>query len=222
MDRLHPALLACLLTTVVPGMLLGNGPDPRLEAGAPVSLLAVNRDPHQLSDSAAPSAPTFPSLKPRSSESATDRQATEPRTSKIAAPTITVVSSLAVVLGLFAALVWGSRKFGNGSSHSRFLPKEVMQPLGSTPLDPRTRITMLRCGSRILVIAQGASNTQTLCEINDPEEVRRITAACQGDAQHDFASALRSLEQEPVSRDYAGTEQDHTPTPPRRRLFASA
>ena len=221
MDRLRSALLACLLTCAVPGMLFGNGPNTRLDAGSPVSVMAVNRSPHQMTEADASSSAGFPSLKPRASDTANNQHAAETQTSKIAAPTITVISSLAVVLGLFAALVWGSRKFGNGASHSRALPKEVMQPLGSTSLDPRTRITMLRCGSRLLVIAQSAGSTQTLCEISDPDEVRRITAACQGNAQHDFASTLRSMEQEPLGRGYVGAEPEHDATPPRRRLFAS-
>jgi hypothetical protein len=81
---------------------------------------------------------------------------------------------------------------------------------------------MLRCGGRILVVAQSAGTTQTLCEIRDPEEVRHLLAACQGDAKHDFASALRSIEQEPAKHGYAGPENASSDSPgERRRLFAS-
>jgi flagellar biogenesis protein FliO len=169
-----------------------------------------------------PNGRSFPSLSPRADQPASADQDAASETSKIAGPTITVASSLAVVLGLFAALVWMTRKFGSRSLSQGSVPKEFLQSLGSTPIDSRTRITMVRCGKRILVMAQTATGVHPLSEITDPEEVLELTAACLGDAKQSFASTLQSIEKEKVDTGFVAA-QASPPTPrPRRRLFASA
>ncbi len=122
---------------------------------------------------------------------------------QFAIPAVTVTSSLAVVLGLFAAMVWLTRKFGSRSIAPGAIPREVFEHLGSSPIDARTRLTMIRCGSRILVLSQTATEVRSLSEITDPEEVRRLTAACLGDSKRIFASTLESLEKEPVRPGFA-------------------
>ncbi len=129
-----------------------------------------------------------------------------------ATPLVTVVSSLAIVLGLFAGLVWLTRKFGGNAARVGSVPNEVLQPLGSTAIDARTRVMMLRCGSRIVVAAQTASGIQPLCEITDPREVHELTVACTGQSQTSFAETLKAAEQ----------KQAHTPGRRAGRLFATA
>ena len=135
---------------------------------------------------------------------------------------VTVTSSLAVVLGLFAALIWVARKYGSKSMGGGSIPSEVLQNLGSTAIDPRTRISMIRLGSKILVVAQTATGMEPLSEITDPDEVRRLTALCVGDSKAQFASTLESIKEEPVGRGFAG--QPATPPGPRHRgsLFTTA
>ncbi len=144
--------------------------------------------------------------------------------SKIAVPALTVTSSLAVVLGLFAGLVWLTRKFGSRSMNQGAVPKEVLSSLGSTPLDSRTRITMLRCGNRILVVAQTATGLHPLSEITDPDEVRELTAACLGDSKHTFNSTLQSIEAEKTNSGFvdANVVTPSTRARSRGRLFATA
>ena len=151
----------------------------------------------------------------------------EPAQRSFASPTITVTSSLAIVLGLFAALVWITRKFGNRSMN-RGIPDGVLQSLGSMALDPRTRLTMLRCGNRILVVAQTNSGIHPLSEITDADEVRQMTAACLGESHRNFASALKSLEQEPAPAGFTGEKTTSRNAPPSAeprspsRLFVTA
>ena len=45
-------------------------------------------------------------------------------------PLITVSSSLAVVLGLFAALIWATRKFGTRGGGNKNIPKESLPDTG--------------------------------------------------------------------------------------------
>ena len=166
--------------------------------------------------------PSFPSLSPRADNLGSSHASEgESGKSKIAGPAVTVTSSLAVVLGLFAGLVWLTRKYGTRSMSQGAVPKEVLQSLGSTPIDARTRITMLRCGDRILVMAQTATGVHPLTEITDPDEVRRLAAACLGDSKTNFASTIQSVEREAADAGFLGT--DDSPAPPTRgRLFATA
>ncbi len=142
---------------------------------------------------------------------------------KIAVPAVTVTSSLAVVLGLFAGLVWLTRKFGSRSMNHAAVPKEVLTSLGSTPIDSRTRITMLRCGNRILVVAQTATGLHPLSEITDPDEVRELTAACLGDSTQAFKSTLQSIEAEKTNSGFvdANAKTPSTEARSRGRLFAT-
>ncbi len=223
MRSLHFACLACVLTALFPSTAMS-------QSGS-AELYGKSRSMMRTGDVAPPAATnqpnshegSFPLLKPPTDESRTNRDSPEPghRDKMLATPMITVASSLAVVLGLFAALVWASRRFGGNTIQKGSLPKEIVQPLGSTAIDARTRLTMLRCGNRILVLAQSSGTAQTLCEITDPEEVRQLTAACAGTSGQDFTSALRSIEREPISQGYVGSESETRRAAQRRRLFAS-
>jgi flagellar biogenesis protein FliO len=169
----------------------------------------------------APSTPSFPSLVP-SADGSSDALAGESGQSKMVSPAVTVSCSLAVVLGLFAGLVWLTRKFGSRSMSQGAIPKEVLQSLGSTAIDSRTRITMLRCGNRILVMAQTATGIQPLAEISDPDEVRSLTAACLGDSKTTFASTIRSIEKEKPEAGFVGNDKDLAAPRARGRLFSTA
>ncbi len=153
------------------------------------------------------SAGEFPSLAP-----VAEQAEANPQPGGFATPLVTVVSSLAIVLGLFAGLVCLTRKFGRGNIRAGSMPSDVLQTLGSTAIDGRTRVTMLRCGSRIIVAAQTASGIHPLCEITDPREVHELTVACTGASPASLAktgqAAQTSTTSEPIQR--------------RGRLFATA
>jgi flagellar biosynthetic protein FliO len=140
----------------------------------------------------------FPTLaRPNSNPQSAAKDATS--TSKSFGPLVTTGFSLVVVLGLFAGLVWVTRRYGNGSMTQTGVPSDVMKSLGSTAIDARTRVTLLRCGNRIIVMAQTASGVHPLSEITDPAEVQRLTAMCNGETvsqgslqgEPTFAEALR-------------------------------
>ena len=154
----------------------------------------------------------FPSLNVDSNTAGESGTPALPKKNQFAAPLVTVTSSLAVVLGLFAVLVWISRKYGSKSMGGS-IPNEVMESLGSTAIDPRTRITMIRLGGRILVVAQTATGIQPISEITDSEEVRRLTALCVGNSKAQFATTLKSIEGEPVGEGFL----DQPPAAPKPR-----
>jgi flagellar biogenesis protein FliO len=138
---------------------------------------------------------------------------------ELAGPAVTMASSLIVVLGLFAGLVWLTRRFGTRRGGGE-LPAEWIEPLGSTSIDSRTRVTLLRCGGRVIVVAQTQSGFHPLTEITDPDEVRRTLAACRGESRAGFAETLASMEREPSTPGFIG----EPPAKPmsRGRLFATA
>ena len=105
---------------------------------------------------------------------------------------ITVGSSLAIVLGLFFAAVWIFRSI-SGRSSSTPVVASVLQPIGGYRLDPRTNLTLLRCGRRVLLICQTAGSTTTLAEFNDPDEVAALLAQCDGKSRVAFEKTLESI-----------------------------
>ncbi len=166
----------------------------------------------------------FPALSQRTAVEKAGAGAKPTADTPLSTPGITVASSLAVVLGLFAGFVWLTRRFGTSGSAKTGIPKDVLQNLGSTSIDARTNVTLLRCGARIIVIAQTPTGVQTLSEITDPNEVISITAQCVGDSKRAFASTLVEFEKLPAEKGFVGAaEEPPIPTARSRgRLFASA
>ena len=163
----------------------------------------------------------FPPLSPQASSDQEDRPRSEAST-PFSGSLITVGSSLVVVLGLFAALVWITRRFASRSMPQGGIPSEVMQALGSSPIDARTRLTLVRCGNRILVLAQTATGVQPISEITDPNEVRQLTALCLSDSKKAFASTLKAIEKEQTADDYVGGPIENSPRRSPASLFTTA
>ncbi len=136
-------------------------------------------------------------------------------------PLTTVFSSLAIVLGLFGALVWVLRRSGNGGLAN--VSKDTLQVLGRTPLAPRQNIVLVRCGRRVLVVAVGGTNSSTLAEITDPDEINELLAGCAaGGGRQQFLQTLHAMGQErPASKGFVGGSDDEDPKPRRNSLFAS-
>lgn len=89
----------------------------------------------------------------------------------------TTTASLLFVLTLIAGgaylLRWQGRRFAG------ILPDEVVQILGRRYLDQRNSLQLIRCGSKILVLANSTQHgLRTLSEITDPVEVETITGQC--------------------------------------------
>jgi hypothetical protein len=61
---------------------------------------------------------------------------------------VTVIGSLAVVLGLFLGLAWAMRRAT--PCGSLLLPGEVFEVLGRAPLASRQQVHLLRCGKKLL------------------------------------------------------------------------
>ncbi len=186
-------------------------------ARAPRNRLAENT---ALTSSEQSAAVAFPSLMPNSDPNDGSNPESKPKSGSTN-PLITVSSSLALVLGLFAALIWATRKFGTQGGSNKNIPKEIFQTLGSTSIDPRTQVSLLRCGQRILIIARTNNGVHPLGEITDKDEVRHLIATCTGDSKQEFHNALASIESETAGSGYIGSQPEPAAVRSRGRLFAS-
>lgn len=154
----------------------------------------------QLPPSATASRPPL-KLAPRNAKLADDRPQ-RPASATPSSAIGTVVSSLAIVLGLLLGLVWCSRRFGPAGTVP--LPKEAVELLGRSPLSNRQMMQLLRVGDRLLLVAISSGGVQTLTEITDPEEVEHLAAICRrgraDSASASFDRVVREMASAPAER----------------------
>ena len=113
----------------------------------------------------------FPELRPIE---ASDQANASTQSGKLGGTLVSTLSSLAIVLGLFAGIVWFSRRFSGNSGIHHQLPKSVFETLGSSTLDARTKVLVLRCGQKVVAVAQTSAGIQPITEWTDPNEVAHL------------------------------------------------
>ena len=111
----------------------------------------------------------------------------------------TTFGSLCLIVGAGATIVWLLRR--PASSLRGKLPPEVIETLGTTSLNPRLEVHLLRVGGKLILVGSSPSALETLLEIDDADEVARLTAACQAarglSVGASVREALSRLEREP-------------------------
>lgn len=142
-----------------------------------------------------------------------------PQARSSTAPLITVGSSLAIVLGLFAALVWVSRKASKNGSTNREVPDEAMKVLGKRTINAGNSIALVRCGRSVLIVGINASGMQRLGEVTSDEDVRHLEALCTGESKASFNETLIEMQREPIKRGFIG-EGIERPRPTGHKLFS--
>ncbi len=100
-----------------------------------------------------------------------------------------MMGSLAVVVGLFLAVVWVMKR--GGAVASRLLPGEVVESLGRAPLGTRQQMHVIRFGSKLLLVSLTPAGAETLAEIADPAEVDRLAGLCQQTHSQSATGAFR-------------------------------
>ncbi len=104
---------------------------------------------------------------------------------------ITIVGSLAVVIGLFLIVAFLMRR-ATPTANSP-LPDEVVEVLGRAPLANRQQVHLLRCGTKLLLVCVTPNGTETLTEITDPAEVDRVAALCRRSSSGSATSNFRQV-----------------------------
>lgn len=98
-------------------------------------------------------------------------------TSQSAGGWVTTAGSLLFVLGLIAGGAYLIAR--HGGRLPGMLPAEVVQVLGKRFIDSRNSVQLVRCGSKILILANSSQHgLRTLSEITDPSEVELLTGQC--------------------------------------------
>jgi flagellar biosynthetic protein FliO len=103
----------------------------------------------------------------------------------------TVVTSLAVVLGLLVALVWISKRTGSRKEAS--LPGEILETLGRAPLNGRQELQLVRVGNKLLLLSVTATTAETLTEITDPVEIDRLAGICRQNRPDSITASFREI-----------------------------
>jgi flagellar biogenesis protein FliO len=145
------------------------------------------QSPHEAA--AAPAADSALPLKPRKKSSG------EPN-GRFRSPTAggavtTVITSLAVVLGLFLLCVLILRKANARGGAT--LPGEVVQTLGRAPLSGRQEMHLVRVGNKLLLLSVTASGAETLTEITDPAEIDRLAGICRQNHPDSITASFREI-----------------------------
>ncbi len=104
---------------------------------------------------------------------------------------VSVMSSLAIVIGLILAAAWCYRKAAPTISGA--LPKQVVQVLGRTPLAPRQQLVLLRLGSKLVLVSNLHGEVRTISEITDPLEVDRLSGLCEAAQPGSISESFRSV-----------------------------
>lgn len=136
----------------------------------------------------------FPSLNPRSNLSG--QQNTNTQLPGMFGPAVTMITSLMVVLGLFAAFVWFIRKINTQNRPSNLINKKVVETLASHSFDSRTQFHLLRFAGHLLLVAQTGGTFQTLCEITSQDEIEDILQNFQSELPNEFANAAKRFKAE--------------------------
>lgn len=104
---------------------------------------------------------------------------------------VTVISSLAIVIGLFGVFVWFSRRGLSRGITS--LSDEVVEGLGRMPLTARQHLHLLRVANKLLLVVVSPDGAKTLTEITEPDEVLRIRALCEQSKSSSVTSSFREV-----------------------------
>jgi flagellar biogenesis protein FliO len=118
---------------------------------------------------------------------------------------LATLGSLAVVLGLFAVVVWVMRR-GMPKAMQR-LPNEVVEVLGQTSIGHRQQAQLIRLGHKLLLVSVTPQGSETLTEITDAAEVERLAGLCRGSRGAAATPTFREVLQQ-----FRGSNPPATPT----------
>lgn len=87
-----------------------------------------------------------------------------------------MLASLGIVIGGYLGLMFLLRMWNPQAAGA--LPREVVEVLGTTPLNSKQSLQLVRLGSKLLLLIHGAEGTQSIGEISNPNEVEYLAQIC--------------------------------------------
>lgn len=128
-------------------------------------------------------------------------------------PLVTTGVSLGLVLAIFCAIVWFSKK--SGGRANKALPSEIVELLGVTAITPKQQMQLVRLGNKILLLSLTQQGVQPIGEITDSDEVARICAICQtnrpNSMSNTFRQVLNQMGSEKTDSGFLGSQLRETP-----------
>lgn len=103
---------------------------------------------------------------------------------------VTVIVSLAIVLGLFAGCAWLMKR--GLPNTGKTLPVDAVSVLGRAPLAGRQQMHLVRFGNKMLLVCVSPTGVDSLGEITDPAEIDRLAGLCE---QQQATSATAAFKQ---------------------------
>lgn len=103
----------------------------------------------------------------------------------------TPLASLGLVLGLIVAGARLLRGYVAGSQPR--LSPEVLQVLGSSQIEPKLTLHVVRWGSRLLLVGSGPQGARSLAEVSDAQEVERLATLCRARRPRAMNRTLRQV-----------------------------
>lgn len=103
----------------------------------------------------------------------------------------TPLASLSLVLVLIVVAARVFRRYVPSANPS--LPSEALEVLGSSQMDPKLRLHVVRWGSRLLLLGSGPQGVQSLAELSEPAEVENLVKACRASRPRPLGRTLRQL-----------------------------
>jgi len=203
----------CWLAIVILGVVSLSAPIARADESARIHLpsatsveVQTEKSPPTTSSSSQHD-PLRTRLPQRSKSSLATKQDTPKR--RTPSSMFTVISSLAIVVGLFLLMAWLTRRAAPRASQS--LPPDVVQVLGRSPLATRNMMQLVRVGNKLLLVSLSSQGATTLTEITDPAEVEQLAARCErsrpSSISATFRNVLHQFGEERTSAGFVGTEQ---------------
>jgi flagellar biogenesis protein FliO len=136
---------------------------------------------------------------PQTTSDATGTQQTDLKRSNplsLSGSLSTVTGALSITLALFAVFAFISRKATQDKS-GRILPREAMEVIGFTPLGPKQKLVVVRCGVQAVILGMSPSGMHTVAQFDDPDEAGQFIAQCRGLGNTAaFRTTLREMEAE--------------------------
>ncbi len=116
---------------------------------------------------------------------------------------VSVISSLAFVLGTFLAITWLFKRFTPGSESGR-IPAEAVELVGRGALGPKQQIALLRFGGKLVLCSQQQGELRPLSEITDSQQVADLIELCKSKATNptlqSFSGSHAVVEERPRNR----------------------
>ena len=110
---------------------------------------------------------------------------------KSAPPILTVISSLAIVLGVFFILVWLMKRAT--PRQAGVLPQEVFEKLGSVTFSPKMQMHLFRLGGKLVLVSVTPDGMEPVAEVTDPDEVVHLIGLCKQNDPKSSSAAFRKV-----------------------------